>query len=170
MGIYGDARLRLLAFHPQPTAANSALAVHVRIAYDEVDPTGALSSASEKKDLALGYALWALSLVGICGVQRMYLGQFGLGIAMLFTFGFCGLAQLLDLLLLPDAVKGANQRLGFSGPEAAGPIPLSQSSPSSRALQPSSTTASSADDDELDQLLRQAEKSVSRTKDLTEKG
>jgi TM2 domain-containing membrane protein YozV len=44
-----------------------------------------LKSAAEKKDLALGYALWALSLMGICGVQRMYLGQPGLGIALLFT-------------------------------------------------------------------------------------
>jgi hypothetical protein len=100
----------------------------------------------------------------------MYLGQFGLGIAMLFTFGFCGLGQLLDLLLLPDAVKGVNQDLGFSGPEIEVPIQLSQSSPTSRAPRPSSTTASSADGDELDQLLRQAEQSVSRAKDLTEKG
>lgn len=67
--------------------------------------------AREKKGLALTYALWALSLVGICGVQRMYLGQTGLGIALLFTFGFCGVGQFFDLLLLPNAVKQANQRL-----------------------------------------------------------
>lgn len=67
--------------------------------------------AREKKALALTYALWALSLVGICGVQRMYLGQTGLGIALLFTFGFCGVGQFFDLLLLPNAVKQANQHL-----------------------------------------------------------
>jgi tetratricopeptide (TPR) repeat protein len=41
----------------------------------------------------------------------MYLGQTRLGIALLFTFGFCGVWQVFDLLLLPDAVKQANQHL-----------------------------------------------------------
>lgn len=100
----------------------------------------------------------------------MYLGQVGLGIVLLFTFGLCGVAQLLDLLLLPDAVKQANQRLGFSGSEAATPIPPSQSIPTSRAPQVKVALVNSADDDELDQLLRQAEKSVSRTEDLIEEG
>jgi TM2 domain len=56
----------------------------------------------------MSYCLWCLSFVGICGVQRIYLGQTALGILMLFTFGFCGVGQLLDLFLLPDAVDQAN--------------------------------------------------------------
>jgi TM2 domain-containing membrane protein YozV len=125
-----------------------------------------LKSAAEKKDLALGYALWSLSLMGICGVQRMYLGQPGLGIALLFTFGFCGVGQIMDLILLPDAVKQANLRLGPSGSELAAKIPtFPQSQPSVRTQSPQASSASlrSADDDEFDQLLSQAEKSVSRT-------
>ena len=104
--------------------------------------------------------------MGICGVQRMYLGQPGLGIALLFTFGFCGVGQIMDLILLPDAVKQANLRIGASGSELAATIPtFPQSQPSVRPQSPQASSASlrSADDDEFDQLLSQAEKSVSRT-------
>ena len=31
-----------------------------------------------------------------------------MGILMLFTFGFCGVGQVLDLFLLPDAVERKN--------------------------------------------------------------
>ena len=73
-----------------------------------------MSPAPEKKEVAIGYLLWTLSFVGVCGVQRMYLGQVGYGIALLFTFGFCGIGQLLDLLLLPEAVNHANRSSGAS--------------------------------------------------------
>jgi hypothetical protein len=122
-----------------------------------------LSPAREKKELSLGYALWCLSLVGICGVQRMYLGQVGMGIALLFTFGFCGVAQLLDLILLPEAVKQANKHLGFSDHESAAPATPSRSIPTSRAPNVSTAIVSLVDDDDLDQLLQQAEISVNRT-------
>lgn len=96
----------------------------------------------------------------------MYLGQVGLGIALLFTFGFCGVAQLLDLLLLPDAVKEANQRLGFSGSEGTAPITPSPSIMTTRAPQARSASVRSPDNDELDELLHQAAKSVSRTDNI----
>jgi TM2 domain-containing membrane protein YozV len=121
-----------------------------------------MNSATERKELALAYALWALSVVGICGVQRMYLGQLGLGIAMLFTFGFCGIGQVLDLILLPDALNQANRQLGFAKIDVGG-------SPSStpRATAPASqksvpVSMASAQADDLDHLLRQAEQSVRR--------
>ena len=90
----------------------------------------------------------------------MYLGQVGYGVVMLFTLGFCGIGQLLDLLLLPDAVKAANRGL------------LTQAQPASRASAtlPSYSASSEttrppvrADDAELDQLLRAAQESVNRT-------
>jgi TM2 domain-containing membrane protein YozV len=126
-----------------------------------------LSSATEQKDLALAYALWALSVVGICGVQRLYLGQPGLGIAMLFTFGFCGIGQVLDLILLPDALNQANRRLGFAKNE----VGVSASSSRASVTDPQKSapvSMPSAQDDELDQLLRQAEQSVCRTNTLNE--
>jgi TM2 domain-containing membrane protein YozV len=122
----------------------------------------ALSSSNEKKELALAYALWCLSLVGICGVQRMYLGQVGIGLVFLFTFGFCGLAQLLDLLLLPDAVNQANKRLGFVDSSTSGPILKTHSTPASPTVHPVRASRKAPDDDELDQLLRQAEHAVQR--------
>lgn len=92
----------------------------------------------------------------------MYLGQPGLGIAMLFTFGFCGIGQVLDLILLPGALNQANRRLGFAKNEVVGPP-----SPS-RALVPGSQTRIPGSmpygqDEELEHLLRQAEQSVRRT-------
>jgi TM2 domain-containing membrane protein YozV len=119
-----------------------------------------LSSATEKKDLALAYALWALSIIGICGVQRMYFGQVGLGVAMLFTFGFCGVGQVLDLLLLPDALNQTNLRLGFSKNEDASMSPSSTTEP---VQQSPPMPMPSTQDDELDLLIQQAEQSVSRT-------
>lgn len=81
-----------------------------------------MSQSEEKKDLALGYALWCLSLIGLCGVQRLYLGQVGYGLVLMFTFGLCGMAQLLDLILLPDAVAKTNDSKAMRG---LSPMPVS---------------------------------------------
>jgi len=127
-----------------------------------------LSPNPERKDPVLAYALWCLSFVGLCGVQRMYLGQIGLGVVMLFSFGCCGIAQLFDLLLLPGAVKEANARLGIAGTGSS-----AQSSRSDVDLLPAASTPVSVEvrpdlagskggDDELDRLLKQAEESVDR--------
>jgi hypothetical protein len=62
----------------------------------------------EKKFHTIAYLLWGLGFVGICGMQRMYLGQYGLGTAMLLTFGFCGFGQLVDAVVIPQAIKKLN--------------------------------------------------------------
>ena len=118
-----------------------------------------MASAQEKKELSLGYLLWLLSLVGVCGVQRMYLGQFGYGLVLLFSFGLCGLGQLIDLFLLPDAVNEANRGLKFENPPRKYPSrqqieqgPLSRSEESSEDI-----------DDELEELLQYAQDSVKRS-------
>ena len=130
-----------------------------------------MSSSPEKKEVALGYALWCLSFVGVCGVQRMYLGQVGYGIVLLFTLGFCGIGQLLDLLLLPEAVKTANRSLAPAA--AAG---RASASSGSVAAARSSDVRSEAlrvlhanEDDELGDLLRAAETSVNRARQNKEK-
>ena len=120
-----------------------------------------MGPASERKDLALAYALWALSIVGICGVQRMYLGQSGLGLVMLLTFGFCGVGQVLDLFLLPGALSQANQGLGVFVPEVG---VLKPPTGTSAPIQQIRIGADGTHrDDELDQLLCQAENSIKRT-------
>lgn len=62
----------------------------------------------EEKHVSIAYLLWGLGFLGICGLQRMYLGQYGLGTAMLFTFGLCGVGQLVDVVVIPQAVREAN--------------------------------------------------------------
>lgn len=125
-----------------------------------------MNSEIEKKGLALAYALWALSIVGICGVQRMYLGQSALGIAMLVTFGFCGVGQLLDLLLLPDALNQANRRLTFSSNGLDGAVPpIPKTAPVHHRP---SVSSQMTQGDELDQLLEQAKQAVNRTDHIGE--
>jgi len=40
----------------------------------------------------------------------MYLGQYGLGTAMLFTFGFFGVGQVIEVATIPQATHDANVR------------------------------------------------------------
>lgn len=69
------------------------------------------SSDQERRSLALSYLLWCLCLVGVCGVQRFYNRKPLSGLLWLFTFGFCFIGQLIDLLLLPRLVRQANRAL-----------------------------------------------------------
>jgi TM2 domain-containing membrane protein YozV len=57
------------------------------------------------------YILWCLCIFGICGAQRFYTGQVGMGLLYLFTFGLCGIGQLIDLALIPSAVDARNAYL-----------------------------------------------------------
>ena len=67
----------------------------------------------EEKYTSIAYLLWGLGFVGICGLHRMYLGQYGLGTAMLFTFGFCGIGQVIEVATIPYATKDTNARNGY---------------------------------------------------------
>jgi len=129
-----------------------------------------VSQPQEQKDVALAYALWCLSLVGLCGVQRLYLGQVGYGLALLLTFGFCGVAQLLDLILLPDAVgqsNRANAIRALSPRPSSAPVSASartvSPAPSPSPARPAASAPASRQDDDLDALLREARRSVERT-------
>jgi TM2 domain-containing membrane protein YozV len=56
----------------------------------------------------IAYILWCLCFLGICGGQRFYTGHIGSGIVYLFTFGFLGVGQLIDLALIPGMVDRRN--------------------------------------------------------------
>jgi TM2 domain-containing membrane protein YozV len=70
-----------------------------------------LNPLNERRSVALTYGLWCLSLVGVCGVHRLYNRKPLSGILWLLTFGFFGIGQLIDLFLIPRMVEEANQAL-----------------------------------------------------------
>lgn len=62
-----------------------------------------------RRETGTAYLLWCASLLGVCGLQRFYLGQTLVGTLYLLSFGFCGVAQLIDLFLIPGLVERSNQ-------------------------------------------------------------
>jgi hypothetical protein len=65
----------------------------------------------ERRSVAVAYGLWALGLVGVCGLQRFYNRKPLSGTLWLVTFGLCGIGQLVDLFLIPELTNQANQPL-----------------------------------------------------------
>ncbi|MFO7630029.1 MAG: NINE protein [Prochlorococcaceae cyanobacterium] len=65
----------------------------------------------ERRSQAVSYLLWALGLVGVCGLQRFYNRKPLSGTLWLISLGFCGIGQLVDLFLIPELVAQANQPL-----------------------------------------------------------
>lgn len=70
-----------------------------------------LDPFNERRSVALSYGLWCLSLVGVCGVHRLYNRKPVSGILWLCTFGLFGIGQLIDLFLIPGMVEQTNQDL-----------------------------------------------------------
>jgi hypothetical protein len=66
------------------------------------------SSAPVHKGTA--YILWCTSFLGLAGLHRFYLGKPISGFLYIFTFGFFGIGQLVDLLLIPAMVETQNRR------------------------------------------------------------
>ena len=82
--------------------------------------------APERRNLAFAYGLWALGLVGVCGLHRFYNRKPLSGSLWLVTFGFCFLGQLVDLWLMPELVDQANGRLLLPGPALSVELQLVQ--------------------------------------------
>ena len=99
----------------------------------------------------------------------MYLGQVGLGLIMLFTFGLCGIAQLLDLFLIPSAVQNSNRLIAGSKQAESGDSGTQNEADRSSAGSRSDSYPSrdAAQDADLELLLKQAEKSVERTEAIS---
>lgn len=66
---------------------------------------------AEQRNLALAYGLWALGVLGVCGLHRFYNRKPLSGALWLLTFGFCFVGQLVDLWLMPELVDQANAAL-----------------------------------------------------------
>jgi len=66
----------------------------------------------KKKSVAYGLLLVA-GFTGICGLQRFYVGKVGSGLLYLFTIGFLGVGQFIDLFLLAEMVDDYNRKKGY---------------------------------------------------------
>lgn len=65
------------------------------------------------KDLGTAYIL--LMFFGGLGVHRFYLGNVGMGVLYLLTFGLLGIGTFVDIFLLTSATRNANARIAYRG-------------------------------------------------------
>lgn len=56
----------------------------------------------------IAYILWCTCFVGLAGVHRLYSGKYLSGLVWLFTLGFLGIGQLIDLVLIPGMIEEKN--------------------------------------------------------------
>lgn len=62
----------------------------------------------ERKNQLITYLMWGLGFVGICGMHRLYLGQYGRGLGLMLTFGGFGIWQLLDIATVDERIAILN--------------------------------------------------------------
>ena len=62
------------------------------------------------RSVGVGYALWALCLLGIAGVHRFYAGKYITGVIWLLTWGLLGIGLIIDLFLMNGMIEDANRK------------------------------------------------------------
>lgn len=67
------------------------------------------------RSVGVGYLLWCLCLVGLCGIHRLYTERYVTGIIWLLTGGLCLVGQLVDLVLIARQVDEWNAERGYLG-------------------------------------------------------
>lgn len=67
-----------------------------------------MNQKRQEIDSGIAYILWAFCFLGVFGVHRFYSGKVLSGLLYLFTFGFFGCGQLIDLLLIPGMTRERN--------------------------------------------------------------
>ena len=80
---------------------------------------------------------------------------------MLFTFGFCGIGQFLDIFLIPNEVKEANKQNDDQA-LASRSAKITPRVMNTSASSPS-TNMDKASVDELDSLMKEAENALEQT-------
>ena len=62
------------------------------------------------KSTGTAYLVWFGCLLGVCGLHRLYTGNIITAIIWFLTLGLLGIGQLIDLILIPRLVRGADVR------------------------------------------------------------
>ncbi len=75
---------------------------------EETPESPSPASVEVRRRVRLSYGLWCLWLLGFGGLHRIYNRKFRTGLLWLFTFGLCGIGQLIDLLLIPAMAAQAD--------------------------------------------------------------
>ena len=78
-----------------------------------------MNQQRQEVEPGIAYVLWAFCFIGFCGVHRFYSGKVVSGLLYLFTFGFLGFGQLLDLLLIPGMTRERNMYLMYQATVAS---------------------------------------------------
>lgn len=78
-----------------------------------LDP-GMWDEALDFRSTGVAYALWALCLVAVSGVHRLYTGRYITGVIWLLTWGLLGIGNFIDLFLIPSLVRRKNRELARS--------------------------------------------------------
>lgn len=63
----------------------------------------------QPRTVGWAYLLWVPGLFGVPGLHRIYTGRILSGVLWLFTFGLCGVGQLIDLFFIPRMVEDHNR-------------------------------------------------------------
>ncbi|MGL5943246.1 MAG: TM2 domain-containing protein [Waterburya sp.] len=67
-----------------------------------------MNQQKQEVDPGVAYVLWAFGLLGFCGIHRFYNGKVTSGLLYLFTWGFLGIGQFVDLFLIPNMTRERN--------------------------------------------------------------
>ena len=102
----------------------------------------------ERKNHLIAYLMWGLGFVGISGMHRLYLGQYGRGVALILTFGGCGVWQLIDVATINERIALLN---GDRVPDKGEAKPVQQEKPAKPTVQPEQGTQA-VERDEFDDL------------------
>lgn len=88
----------------------------------------AVSHSRPMNDVKTSYLFWLFWLFGAAGIHRLYNRKIASGILYMMTWGFFGIGQIIDLVLIPEMVDEHNLKMRMKLGMSPYGIPLPQES------------------------------------------
>jgi TM2 domain-containing membrane protein YozV len=76
--------------------------------------------SSKRRDEQSLMIMTLIGFFGVAGIQRFVTGETALGILYLFTFGFCGIGTIIDLVNIKRLTSEFNQKKAVEAAQMAG--------------------------------------------------